>query len=293
VAWPDTAEHGWNQRLTDLLLQAVDVNAVARRIDMNAVLDQIDVNELIKRVDLQALLDRVDMNELLRRIDIEALAGETDLGAIIARSSGGMASDALDAVRGQAVGLDEFVDRSVARLARLVRRRRPASRWRGAGAVSRFVAYVIDLAISSSLFTIALAAISYAVMIVTGHPIIWNRHGYITAIASAAWFMAYFGYSWAAGGRTLGMAALGLRVVRAGNADLESWRGVLRAVVFPLSFLLCGLGLAGIVFQRQHRALHDFIAGTAVTYAWDARAARLRSLARPSARGDARRPAGT
>jgi hypothetical protein len=32
--------------------------------------------------------------------------------------------------------------------------------------------------------------------------------------------------------------------------------------------------------QREHRALHDLIAGTAVVYSWDARAARLRFLAR-------------
>ena len=32
--------------------------------------------------------------------------------------------------------------------------------------------------------------------------------------------------------------------------------------------------------QREHRAPHDLIAGTAVIYAWDARAARLRFLAR-------------
>ncbi|MCW2907826.1 MAG: hypothetical protein JWL68_2615, partial [Actinomycetia bacterium] len=32
--------------------------------------------------------------------------------------------------------------------------------------------------------------------------------------------------------------------------------------------------------QREHRALHDLIAGSCVIYAWDARAARLRFLAR-------------
>ena len=32
--------------------------------------------------------------------------------------------------------------------------------------------------------------------------------------------------------------------------------------------------------QRERRALHDLIAGTAVIYEWDARAARLRFLAR-------------
>ena len=64
--------------------------------------------------------------------------------------------------------------------------------------------------------------------------------------------------------------------------------------MFPLSFLLMGAGFLGILVQREHRALHDLIAGTAVIYAWDARAARLRFLARQAdigATGSARRPA--
>jgi uncharacterized RDD family membrane protein YckC len=81
-------------------------------------------------------------------------------------------------------------------------------------------------------------------------------------------------------GRTFGMAVLGIRVVRADGAAVAPRQGVVRAVVFPLSFLLCGLGFLGILVQREHRALHDLIAGTAVIYAWDARAARLRFLAR-------------
>jgi hypothetical protein len=56
---------------------------------------------------------------------------------------------------------------------------------------------------------------------------------------------------------------------------------VIRTLAFPLSFLLLGLGFTGILFQRDRRALHDMIAGTAVVYAWDARAARLRYLDRP------------
>jgi len=59
--------------------------------------------------------------------------------------------------------------------------------------------------------------------------------------------------------------------------------------VFPLTVLLFGLGFPGILVQRERRALHDLIAGTAVVYAWDARAARLRFLARNS--GVADRPA--
>ena len=47
-----------------------------------------------------------------------------------------------------------------------------------------------------------------------------------------------------------------------------------------LAFLLLGFLL--ILVQPERRALHDLIAGTCVVYAWDARAARLRILARAS-----------
>jgi uncharacterized RDD family membrane protein YckC len=149
-----------------------------------------------------------------------------------------------------------------------------------AGAVSRLLAYAIDIAASSGLFAVALAGVSYAVTVVTGRPVSWSRENVVVAIIFAAWEFFYFGYSWAASGRTFGMAVLGIRVVRADGSVLDSWRGAVRALVFPLSFLLCGLGLAGILVHRERRALHDLIAGTAVVYAWDARAARLRFLAR-------------
>src|SRR5208282_1938278 len=102
----------------------------------------------------------------------------------------------------------------------------------------------------------------------------------VVAAVFVAWQFLYFGYSWAASGRTFGMAVLGIRVVMADGTTIEPRRGVLRALVFPLSFLLFGLGFLGILVQRERRALHDLIAGTAVIYAWDARAARLRFLAR-------------
>jgi uncharacterized RDD family membrane protein YckC len=163
-----------------------------------------------------------------------------------------------------------------------------------AGAVSRFLAYAIDLAVSSCLFAIGLAATSLGVQVVTGHSVTWNRSNIVVAIIFAAWQLFYFGYSWAASGRTVGMAALGVRVVRADGASLDPWRGFLRALVFPLSFLFLGLGFLGILVQREHRALHDLIVGSAVIYAWDARAARLRFLAREAeldADGGLARPA--
>jgi uncharacterized RDD family membrane protein YckC len=148
-----------------------------------------------------------------------------------------------------------------------------------AGSVSRFLAYAIDLAVSSGLFALALAAISYVAKIVSGHQVSWSRENIVVAIVFVLWQFFYFGYSWAMSGRTFGMAVLGIKVVQADGQLIRPRQGVLRALVFPLSFLLFGLGFLGILVQREHRAWHDLIAGTAVVYAWDARAARLRFLA--------------
>jgi uncharacterized RDD family membrane protein YckC len=149
-----------------------------------------------------------------------------------------------------------------------------------AGAVSRFAAYAIDLTVVTGLFSLTLAAISYGVRIVTGNQVNWNRSNIVVAILYLAWFGVYLAYSWAVSGRTFGMAVLGIRVVSADGTDLPPSRAVVRTLAFPLSFLLFGLGFLGILVGREHRALHDVIAGSAVIYAWDARAARLRFLAR-------------
>ena len=95
------------------------------------------------------------------------------------------------------------------------------------------------------------------------------------------WEFLYFTYQWAVSGKTLGMAILGLQVVTArGWADQRA-AGRLphsRSRYHPV--LTLGIGFLGIVYQRERRALNDFIAGTAVVYDWDARAARLRWIAR-------------
>jgi uncharacterized RDD family membrane protein YckC len=149
-----------------------------------------------------------------------------------------------------------------------------------AGAVSRFAAYFIDVVVVTAAFSLGLAAISYAVQIVTGHQVSWNRSSTVVAIIFALWQFVYFAYSWAVGGRTPGMALLGVRVVRADGMTLNTPHAMLRALVFPLNFVLLGLPLLVILVQREHRGVADFIAGSAVIYSWDARAARLRFLAR-------------
>ena len=149
-----------------------------------------------------------------------------------------------------------------------------------AGSVSRFLACAIDLGVISGLFGLALAAISFAVGLITGHTFSWDRSGLPVAIAYGCWWFAYFAYAWAASGKTFGMAVLGIQVVSREGKMAGPRRAIVRTLVFPLSFLLLGLGFVGILIGRERRALHDVIAGTAVVYTWDARAQRLRFLAR-------------
>ena len=149
-----------------------------------------------------------------------------------------------------------------------------------AGFASRFAAFAVDMAVSVGVFMLALAAISFAARVLTGQDITWNKGDIWVIIAYAVWEFVYFAYSWAASGRTAGMALFGVRVVQDDGTHVGGRRAVVRTLALPLSFLFLGLGFTGILLGDRRRALHDVIAGTAVIYSWDARAARLRFLSR-------------
>jgi uncharacterized RDD family membrane protein YckC len=151
---------------------------------------------------------------------------------------------------------------------------------RYAGFASRYVAFIVDEGTITGLFALTVALVSFAAKVLTGNSISWNKGDVWLSLAFVGWQFIYFAYSWAASGKTFGMALLGVRVVRADGADAGARRAVVRTLALPLSFLLFGLGFLGILLGDQRRALHDVIAGTAVLYSWDARAARLRFLSR-------------
>jgi hypothetical protein len=119
------------QRAIELVVEAVDVNALLAGIDLNKLLDQIDVNRVLDRVDVDKLMTRVDLmavvnhldiNEIADRVDVAALVDKTELRPIIAKSSSSLVSEGIDLLRSQAVGLDDFFARWVHRL---LRRHRP------------------------------------------------------------------------------------------------------------------------------------------------------------------------
>ena len=114
-----------------------------------------------------------------------------------------------------------------------------------AGFASRFTAFAVDIGISLGVFMLALAAISFAATVLTGTGITWHKGDLWVIITYAAWAFTYFAYSWAASGRTAGMALLGVRVVREDGTAATGRRAVVRTLALPLSFLFLGLGFAG------------------------------------------------
>lgn len=100
----------------DQLLDRIDVNKLLARVEVDTLLDRVDVDKLLARVDVDALLDRVDVNRLAGRVDVDAVLERTELRGVLSRSSSTIASEGIDLVRSQAVGLDDFIARWVSRL---------------------------------------------------------------------------------------------------------------------------------------------------------------------------------
>jgi uncharacterized RDD family membrane protein YckC len=294
---------------TNRLLDRVDTNRLLDHVDPNRLLDRVDADRLLDRVDADALIERVDVNRLVNRVDVDALIAQTELGAIVAKSTSGVVTEALDVVRSQGVGLDVVTMRWVNRLLRRgpagipqgpARLLGPAtSRVAGprasapdrdvglqghyAGGVTRFAAYAIDATTSTTLFSAGVAIFGYALGMITGHDIQLSAYPVAGGTLAVLWYFLWFWYPWSLSGRTLGMAVVGIRVVRGDGSALPPRRAFVRTVTFPLSFLVFGLGFLGILTDRRRRAWHDRFADTAVVYAWDARVARLRFLAKQGA----------
>jgi hypothetical protein len=123
---PAEAALGFVVRLTEEVVNRLDLDALVGRLDVQALLDRVDVQGVIDRVDVQGVVDRVDVNRLLERVDVDGLVARTEIGELIARSTTDVAGRAVDSIRSQGVGLDRVLDRVAGRL-------RPGGRARPAG----------------------------------------------------------------------------------------------------------------------------------------------------------------
>jgi uncharacterized RDD family membrane protein YckC len=153
-----------------------------------------------------------------------------------------------------------------------------------AGIVTRLAAFGIDVLAATTLFSVGGNVVEYLLSSLLGKDISLSEAPAVSVVALALWLFVYFAYPVAVGGRTLGMALVGLEVVSKEGRPVDAKRAVVRTFVLPLSVVLPAISTLMIVLRRDRRALHDLIAGTAVVYSWNARAARLRFLAKGSQR---------
>ena len=107
--------------LTGIVLERVDLEVIVSRaldtLDLTQlVIDRVDIDELVAQADIEAIIDRVPVIPLANFV-IE----EIDLPQIIRESTGGVATDAVNAIRVQGVGADQLVSRLADRV--LLRRR--------------------------------------------------------------------------------------------------------------------------------------------------------------------------
>jgi uncharacterized RDD family membrane protein YckC len=274
----------------DVILEHVDVDALVDRIDLNRLLDRVDVERLIARIDVNRVLAAIDVDVLLKEVDLEALVRRSGVPEIVAESTTRMGGAALDLARRQLVGLDALLERVVSTVLRrdLAARQGPAAlaspqgrtarlsvTGHYAGPVTRVAAFALDVALVFATYTLGYAGLNLLTSAILGTGLTSDEAEPLAGIVLLAWWFCYTFASTAVTGRTPGKALVGLRVVRVGGTPLRVGQALLRVCALPVSVALLGVGVLMIVARRDHRALHDLVARTAVVVDWGDRPAEL------------------
>jgi hypothetical protein len=121
----------------DVIVDRVPISRVIERLDLDAVADRLDLDRAVKRLNLDAVIAMADIDSVVSRVDVEAILArldlvgivrgvldQLDLPEIIRQSSGSIASSGVRGVRVLSFEADQKVSRTVDRL--LPHRRPPA-----------------------------------------------------------------------------------------------------------------------------------------------------------------------
>ncbi|HEY4992120.1 MAG TPA: hypothetical protein VII33_08540, partial [Nakamurella sp.] len=71
--------------LTGIILDNVDLDAVAAKLDVEAVIRRVDLDGVVAGVDLDAAVRRVDLDQIVARIDVDSIVAGVDLDAVVDR----------------------------------------------------------------------------------------------------------------------------------------------------------------------------------------------------------------
>ena len=169
-----------------------------------------------------------------------------------------------------------------------------------AGFTSRFVAMLIDVVIVIALVFFIYVAIRLPIQIFLGvdpntctptdhESVLAQVLGTIFPTSSGpvpGWFCSlvdivfrlvallaapiYFSFFYSATGQTLGMYAMGVRVVRMDGKAMSFIGGLWRWICVLLAILPLGIGVLWVIVDDRRQGWHDKLAHTCVIYAWNA-----------------------
>jgi uncharacterized RDD family membrane protein YckC len=227
-------------------------------------------SETVKRALIEAL-DSEMVDEVWRRLLaseeaqrlVERIAEAPELRAAISAQSVGFVEDI-----GQTVGevtrrLDGGLERIVRRIFFRRRREEPTTR---AGAVTRALAFALDMLIVNLAFS-GLAAIVALIGSFFSEDSS-GVSGLALALGGGAWFLLaafYLVAFWSLAAQTPGMRFFGIRLGVEGRG-LPLGRSLKRLIGLDLAALVFGLGFLGILFDERRRGWQDRLAGVDVVY---------------------------
>ena len=150
--------------------------------------------------------------------------------------------------------------------ARMVTPEAVALEFRTANLGSRILAYLIDMVvvvagILAGLFAVALLGQASDVVVPD-----WVALTIVLVLLPSWWLGYFIAFETLWRGRTLGKAALGLRVVTKEGAPIRFRHAAIRGLLGLVDFLILGgfLAVVFILFTRDNQRLGDLVAGTLV-----------------------------
>jgi hypothetical protein len=74
-----------NLDLTALVLERVDIDALASAVDVEAIVDRVDIAAIVERVNIDAIVSQLDIDAIVSRVDIDAIVSKVDIEAIVSQ----------------------------------------------------------------------------------------------------------------------------------------------------------------------------------------------------------------
>jgi uncharacterized RDD family membrane protein YckC len=250
--------------------QAVE-RAMARVLEGPVVKEAVEgalESEAVKKSLLEAM-DSELVDEVWKRLLasdqaqqlVERIAEAPEVRAAVAAQGVGL----LDDLGREAARTTHRLDGAVERIARRVfMRPRRAGETDRAGAVSRFLAFVLDWAILNAAFFAASSIIAFfasAFLDETSAPVI--------AVGAVAWLIAgglYLLAFWTLAGQTPAMRFMRIRLDADGAMPIGLRRATRRLFGLALAAIPLGAGFLGVIFSDDRRGWQDRLAGTDVLY---------------------------